>query len=98
MKSNENRPIVTSVKIGAMEMAVSEQSLRDLCEIKSVTGTYSRSIDRVMRKLIDVGVCNVDDNKSEYIFLLRDLQDMKDHYSKIAKILILKDGEEVKCE
>ena len=95
MKTNGSQPVVTSVKIGDMEMAVSEQSLSDLCEIKLNSGVYSRAIDRIMRKLIDVGVCDEADDKSDYIFLLRDLQDMKDHYDKIAGIQLMKDGENV---
>lgn len=95
MKTKESQPVVTSVKIGGMEMAVSEQSLADLCEIKLNSGVYSRAIDRIIRKLIDVSVCTEDEDKTDYIYILRDLQDMKDHYSQIAAIQLMKDGEEI---
>lgn len=95
MKTNERQPVVTSVKIGGMEMAVSEQSLADLCKIKQDSGVYSHAIDRVIRKLIDVGVCDESDDKSDYIFLLRDLQDMREHYNMIAGLQLMKDGENV---
>lgn len=75
MKNKETQPVMTSVKIGNMEMAVSEQSLADLCEIKNDSGVYCDAIDRIMRKLIDVGVSDEAADKSDYIFLLRGYQD-----------------------
>ncbi len=86
---------VMSVHIGTMGMNVTGQSLADLCEIKQQSAVYRHAIERIIRKLIDMGVCDEKPDKSEYIYYLRDLQDMKDHYDKIANLSLVKDGEEV---
>ena len=95
MKQDETQPVLTSVRVGNLEMTITEDSLKKLCDLKRHSGVYSRAIDRIMRKLIDVGVCDEADDKSDYIFLLRDLQDIKDHYDQIAGLQLMMDGEEV---
>lgn len=86
---------IMSVQIGTMGMNVTEESLKVLCDLKRDSLVYIRSIERIIRKLIDMGVCDEKPDKSEYIFYLRDLQDMKEHYEMIASLSLIRDGEEV---
>ncbi len=85
----------TSVKVGGVEITLSTQALQDLCTIKRDSGIYCRAIDKIIRKLIDLGVGDDAGDKGEYIYHLRDLHDIKDHYKAIAGIHLLQDGEAV---
>lgn len=96
MKTNESQTMPsTSVKIGEMEMVVTEQSLADLCEIKEHSSAFRDAIARIMKTVITLGVGYGGQDKTEYLYMASELQNMSEHYEKIARIRLLREGEEV---
>lgn len=92
---NDKTDPAISVKIDDMEMVVTAQSLADLCEIKELSAAYSDSISRIMKKVIQVGSGSDENDKTDYFFMVSNLLDMKEHYEKLARLQLMKDGEEV---
>lgn len=92
---NTNADTQTSVKVGNVEMVLTEKAMQNLCHIKEYSAIYSKAIDQLTRKIIRLGTSSDEADKSHYIYDLQDLQDIKEHYQMIAEIQIFRDGVEL---
>lgn len=95
MEKNDQAAPVVSVCTGGIELNVTPQALQDLCEIKELSRVYIDSINRMMKKVVEMGTGDSGTDKTEFFYMISSLQDFKEHYKKIANLQLLRNGEEV---